>query len=207
MPSDYSLTVTVLPHLLALVHIPRSRLVEFSHQVVKQILSPSSPFLNITCNKLELSVSALCFIPSFSPKYLLFSSSLFADHAILADFEPLARRDRRRYKRALSAHRSHTTRPRQPSFSVPDPVQVSYDTWNVLQLDSHNDRLGPSLVLFSFSNLTPLWQTTQVPESENCQPLSPKQAYQSYTNLPTLRTSFSYVCSTPLSSHDWLISW
>ncbi|KIJ56750.1 hypothetical protein M422DRAFT_22904 [Sphaerobolus stellatus SS14] len=115
-----SLTVTVLPDLLALVHIPRSRLVQFSHQVVKQILSPSPSFLNITCNNIELS--------------------LFAHHSVLADFEPLARRDRHRLKKAHSSRRTQN-RSRQNSVNTPEPVEVSYDTWNVLQLDSHDDRL------------------------------------------------------------------
>ncbi|KAF8591472.1 hypothetical protein K439DRAFT_898768 [Ramaria rubella] len=117
MPSHsscQSATLTLLPDLLALVHIPRSRLNYFSHQVVKQILTPAPSFLNITCNKLELT--------------------LFAHHAILVEFEPLARKDRQRLRKSATFRRPITQRQY-------DPVEVSYDTWNVLQLDTHDDRL------------------------------------------------------------------
>lgn len=79
---DMHVTISLLPVSLSLVHIPRSRLAQLSHPVLRQILQPNPTFLNITCNEVELS--------------------LFADEIMLQDFEPIARRDRIK-QRARSA--------------------------------------------------------------------------------------------------------
>ncbi|KAG6817864.1 hypothetical protein H0H87_001696 [Tephrocybe sp. NHM501043] len=71
-------TISLLPSSLSLVHIPRSRITHLSHPILKQVLRPDPTFLNITCNEVELS--------------------LFADESILEDFEPIARKDRRKQR-------------------------------------------------------------------------------------------------------------
>lgn len=112
-------TISLLPASLSLVHIPRSRLNgSIFHPVIKQILHPNPTFLNITCNEIELS--------------------LFAEHEMLADFEPIARRDRAR-QRSRSGSGSMRRNP-PPGYS--EPVEISYERWNVLQIDSHSDQLG-----------------------------------------------------------------
>lgn len=111
-------TISLLPASLSLVHIPRSRLSQLSHPVLKQILQPNPTFLNITCNEVELS--------------------LFAEETVLEDFEPISRRDRRR-KRSRS--NSSSTRKTSNASKV-DPVEISYEKWSVLQVDSHNDQIG-----------------------------------------------------------------
>lgn len=111
-------TISLLPVSLSLVHIPRSRLPQLSHPVLKQILQPSPTFLNITCNEIELS--------------------LFAEHRVLADFELIARDDRRRQR---SRSGSGSSRKNLSRSSV-EPVEISYERWNVLQIDSHADQLG-----------------------------------------------------------------
>ena len=113
-------TISILPASLSLVHIPRSRLPQLSHPVLRQILQPHPSFLNITCNEIELS--------------------LFAEHHILDDFEPIARRDRQRQR-----SRSGSSSSRKQSSS-PDsgPIEISYERWSVLQIDSHSDEVGTS---------------------------------------------------------------
>lgn len=113
-------TITLLPVSLSLVHIPRSRLTRLSHPVLRQILQPNPAFLNITCNEIELSI--------------------FAEHHMLHDFEVISRRDRHRKK--LSRLESISGRKPSPSLPVPEHVEISYEKWNVLQIDSHNDHIG-----------------------------------------------------------------
>lgn len=120
VPGPSNVTITLLPVSLSLVHIPRSRLPQLSHPVLRQILRPTPSFLSITCNEIELS--------------------LFAEHTTLTDFELIARRDRNRL-RSRSGSRSVRKR---PVFDDDDRVECSCEKWKVLQLDSHSDQLGMS---------------------------------------------------------------
>ncbi|KAG6842048.1 hypothetical protein C0991_003574 [Blastosporella zonata] len=113
-------TISLLPSSLSLVHIPRSRITRISHPILKQILRPDPTFLNITCNEVELS--------------------LFADESVLEDFEPIARKDRRKQRARSDSGGSG----RRGSQSRSDSVEVSYERWNVLQVDSHNDQIDNS---------------------------------------------------------------
>ncbi|OAX44030.1 hypothetical protein K503DRAFT_679751 [Rhizopogon vinicolor AM-OR11-026] len=61
---------------------------------------------------------------------------------MLADFEPIARRDRQRQRSrsgsaSSSTKRAHTALPQ-------DHLEISYEKWNVLQIDSHSDQLDNS---------------------------------------------------------------
>ncbi|QRV91090.1 hypothetical protein RhiJN_19108 [Ceratobasidium sp. AG-Ba] len=94
-------TITVLDITLRLCTIPRTRLPETTHYVVKQFLRQRPTFMNITLNTQELSI--------------------FAEHSTLDDFLPLARRGR-------TASRTGA------------PVEISQDTWSVLQIDE--DKFG-----------------------------------------------------------------
>ncbi|KAG2369694.1 hypothetical protein BDR07DRAFT_1604526 [Suillus spraguei] len=117
-----NVTVSLLPVSLSLVHIPRSRLPHLSHPVLRQILQPNPTFINVTCNEIELS--------------------LFAESHMLADFEPVARRDRQRQR---SRSGSGSSSKRAPSTLLPqDHLEISYEKWNVLQIDSHSDQLDSS---------------------------------------------------------------
>ncbi|KAL1662358.1 hypothetical protein GGF50DRAFT_104193, partial [Schizophyllum commune] len=118
--SESQFTISLLPIALSLVRIPRSRLSQLSHPVLRQILHPNPTFLNITCNEIELS--------------------LFAEGNMLKDFEPLARHDRQRRQRSGSGSGSSRKRALQPQ----DLVEISIDRWNVLQIDSHSDQLDNS---------------------------------------------------------------
>ncbi|RDB19815.1 hypothetical protein Hypma_012787 [Hypsizygus marmoreus] len=113
-------TIAHLPASLSLVHIPRSRLHQLAHPVLKQILQPNPTFLNVTCNEVELS--------------------LFADESVLEDFEPIARRDRQRQR---SRSNSGSGRKLSRGHDI-DPVEISYEKWSVLQVDSHNDQIDNS---------------------------------------------------------------
>ncbi|KAJ3493962.1 hypothetical protein NLJ89_g10905 [Agrocybe chaxingu] len=115
-------TITVLPVSLSLVHIPRSRLTNLSHPVLRQILHPSPAFLNITCNEIELSI--------------------FAEHHMLADFDPIARKDRQRQRSRSGSANSRKSVSR--STSDYEPVEISYEKWSVFQIDSHSDQTGNS---------------------------------------------------------------
>ena len=110
-------TISVLPVSLSLLHIPRSRLPHLSSHIIRQILQPNPVFLSITSNEIELSI--------------------FAESQSLQEFEPIAKRDRHKYH-----SRSGSASSRQ---SVPhdfEPVEISCETWCVLQIDSHSDQLG-----------------------------------------------------------------
>jgi hypothetical protein len=125
-------TVSFLPVSLSLVRIPRSRLSKLSHSLLRQILKPNPSFLNITCNELELSV--------------------FAESDVLEDFEPIARKDR---QKKISRSRSRARKTSATQADEYDFVEISYDTWNVLQIDSHSDNLGASLAFSFFPNPHP----------------------------------------------------
>ncbi|KIL70260.1 hypothetical protein M378DRAFT_183814 [Amanita muscaria Koide BX008] len=103
-------TVTVLPVSLSLLHIPRSRLAQLSHHIIRQILQPNPVFLSITSNEIELSI--------------------FAESQSLQEFEHIAKRDRHKY---------HSRSPfRQSPPHDFEPIDISCETWRVLQIDSHN---------------------------------------------------------------------
>ncbi|KAG5648852.1 hypothetical protein DXG03_000201 [Asterophora parasitica] len=114
-------TISLLPTSISLVHIPRSRLRHLSHPILKQILRPDPTFLNITCNEVELS--------------------LFAEEAVLEDFESIARKDRRRQR---ARAKSGSAKCAGSSSRDVDQVEVSYERWSVLQVDSHNDQIDNS---------------------------------------------------------------
>ncbi|KAB5594205.1 hypothetical protein CTheo_2286 [Ceratobasidium theobromae] len=99
-PGLPDVTITVLDITLRLCTIPRLRLPEATHYVVKQFLRQRPTFLNITLNTSELSI--------------------FAEDTTLDDFRPLAHRGRFRGPGA--------------------PVEISPDTWSVLQIDE--DKFG-----------------------------------------------------------------
>ncbi|KIY49497.1 hypothetical protein FISHEDRAFT_41272 [Fistulina hepatica ATCC 64428] len=106
------LTIVLLPVSLSLVHIPRHRLPEFFHPVLRQILQPES-FLNITMNELEMCI--------------------YGEGHMLTDFELAARRDRRRRSRSGSGSSRH-----HADGQSHDEVEISMEKWSVLQIDSHN---------------------------------------------------------------------
>ncbi|KAF8969424.1 hypothetical protein BDZ97DRAFT_1795567 [Flammula alnicola] len=115
-------TIALLPVSLSLVHIPRSRLDSLSHPILRQLLHPNPAFLNITCNEIELSI--------------------FAEHHILQDFEPVARKDRHRQRsRSGSGSSKKSTSHSAPPY---EPVEISYEKWSVLQIDSHSDQIDKS---------------------------------------------------------------
>ncbi|RPD66980.1 hypothetical protein L226DRAFT_542195 [Lentinus tigrinus ALCF2SS1-7] len=122
-----SVTISLLPVSLSLVHLPRSRLEHFTKHVLRQILQPTPTFLNVTCNEIEVS--------------------LFAEHDTLQEFHKAARKDARRLRqREREARADHPESPRL-SRRVKDnwePVEVTSERWKVLQIDSHSDRLDTS---------------------------------------------------------------
>lgn len=119
-----SVTVSLLPVSLSIVHIPRSRLPSLCHPVLRQILLPKPTFLNFTCNELELS--------------------LFAEYHVLRDFEPIAQKDARKLKARgrdpLASGKGHT--PLEKCKGHWEPIEISAERWNVLQIDSHSDQPG-----------------------------------------------------------------
>lgn len=120
-----SVTVSLLPVSLSIVHIPRSRLHSLCHPLLRQILLPKPTFLNITCNELELS--------------------LFAEHHVIKDFEPIAQKDAR--KQRVRGRDPLVSSKGGPSLvkhnkSTWEPIEISSEKWNVLQIDSHSDTLG-----------------------------------------------------------------
>lgn len=119
LPPSMQVTITLLPVSLSLVHIPRSRLIHLSHPILRQILQPNPAFLNITCNEIELSI--------------------FAEHHMLHDFEPISRRDRHRRS---SKSGSSSGRKAPPNAPLHEHVEISYEKWNVLQIDSHDEQIG-----------------------------------------------------------------
>ncbi|PPQ65362.1 hypothetical protein CVT24_011472 [Panaeolus cyanescens] len=128
-------TISLLPVSLSLVHIPRSRLNHLSHPILKQILHPNPGFLNITCNQIELSI--------------------FAEHHMLQDFEPIARKDSLKRRSRSGSGSSRKSARRASSHSPHEPVEISYDTWSVLQIDSHSDRIGTNPIFIIFCAFSP----------------------------------------------------
>ncbi|KAI0650557.1 hypothetical protein C8Q79DRAFT_1006811 [Trametes meyenii] len=121
-----SVTISLLPVSLSLVHLPRSRLEHFTQHVLRQILQPNPVFLNVTCNEVEVS--------------------LFAEYDTLQEFHKAARKDARRLRQrereTLTDHHS----PRRAKRVKVDwePVEVTSERWKVLQIDSHSDQLDNS---------------------------------------------------------------
>jgi hypothetical protein len=118
-------TISLLPASLSLVHIPRSRLPQLSHPILKQILQPNPTFLNVTCNEVELSI--------------------FADENMLQDFEPIARRDRSKQRSRSGSGSTSGGRKRSASGADQELVEISYEKWSVLQIDSHSNQIGMSI--------------------------------------------------------------
>jgi hypothetical protein len=114
-------TISLLSPSLSLVHIPRSRLSHLSHPILRHVLTPNPPFLNITCNEIELSI--------------------FAEHHTIAHFDLFARRDRKRV-RSRASFSSASGHSISKGGSKTESIEISYDRWNVLQIDSHSDELG-----------------------------------------------------------------
>lgn len=57
---------------------------------------------------------------------------------MLNDFEPIARRDRQRRR---SRSNSSSSRKNVGTSEV-ESVEISYEKWSVLQIDSHSDQIG-----------------------------------------------------------------
>ena len=120
-----SVTISLLPVSLALVHVPRSRLDTLTQHILRPLLRPNPGFLNVTCNEIELS--------------------LFAEGHALQEFEKIARKDARKLRRrreAQDAGQRTRSRRRRENW---EPIEVSSDRWSVLQIDSHSDSLGASM--------------------------------------------------------------
>ncbi|OJT13290.1 hypothetical protein TRAPUB_10056 [Trametes pubescens] len=130
MSDAESVTISLLPVSLSLVHLPRSRLEHFTQHVLRQILQPTPVFLNVTCNEVEVS--------------------LFAEYDTLQEFHKAARKDARRVRQRDRESRmdAHTS-PRRAKRTKEDwePVEVTSERWKVLQIDSHSDCLGAWSVL------------------------------------------------------------
>ncbi|KAI6047522.1 hypothetical protein EDC04DRAFT_2864577 [Pisolithus marmoratus] len=114
-----NVTISLLPVSLSLVHIPRSRLPQLTHPILRQILQPNTTFFNVTCNEIELT--------------------LFAEHHNLADLDLIARQDRQSHR-----SRSGSGSSRRRALSDSDRVEITCENWNVLQIDSHSDQLDNS---------------------------------------------------------------
>ena len=126
MARPSNVTITLLPVSLSLVHIPRSRLPQLTHPILRQILQPNPTFLNVTCNEIELT--------------------LFAEHHNILDLDLIARQDRRTQR-----SRSGSGSSRKRSFVYDsDQVEITCEHWNVLQIDSHSDQLGMSSYFRAF---------------------------------------------------------
>ncbi len=123
--SDTSVTISLLPVSLSLVHLPRTRLDHFTSLVLRQILLPNPTFLNVTSNEIEVS--------------------LFAEHDTLQEFHKAARKDarrlrqRERYARADAPDSPHRFRRVKEDW---EPIEVTSERWKVLQIDTHSDGLG-----------------------------------------------------------------
>ncbi|KAK7676910.1 hypothetical protein QCA50_020166 [Cerrena zonata] len=118
-----SVTISLLPGSLSIVHVPRSRIHGLCHPLLRQLLLPNPTFLNITCNEIELSI--------------------FAEHHVLQEFEPLVKKDSRRMKmRGRTSQPSHNTPKR--STEEWEPIEMSAEKWNVFQIDSHSSGLDTS---------------------------------------------------------------
>lgn len=147
-------TISLLPVSLSLVHIPRPRIQDLIHPILRQILLPNPTFLNITCNEIELSV--------------------FAEHHALQDFESAARRDARKLKN-ISRERSaggKDDKKKSPTTASWEGIELSHERWNVLQIDSHSGGPGECACVLRLRPVTfisVLAQTTRVPVYMNSQ--------------------------------------
>ncbi|CAL1701245.1 unnamed protein product [Somion occarium] len=120
-----SVTISLLPVSLSIVHVPRSRIHSLCHPLLRQLLLPNPMFLNITCNEIELS--------------------LFAEHHVLKEFEPIVKKDARRLRlRGRTNHASDDKLKRRSSTEGWEAVEMSAERWNVLQIDSHSSSLDTS---------------------------------------------------------------
>lgn len=123
---DHEITIQLLDVALGLVHVPRSRLAQLSHPILRLILEPDPQFLNITCNEIELS--------------------LFTEHRLLKEFEPIARKDRQRQRSRSGSGTNPARRTTAASTSsYEEKVEISYEVWKVLQVDSHSSQFGKPL--------------------------------------------------------------
>ena len=116
-----SATISLLPVSLSLVHIPRSRIRDQLHPILRQLLLPAPTFLNVTSNEIELSI--------------------FAEHHTLQDLQVTARRDAC-VKPVGRERPSSKDRRRLSNREEWEPIEVSQERWNVLQIDSHAEGLG-----------------------------------------------------------------
>ncbi|KAI0082384.1 hypothetical protein K474DRAFT_1681303 [Panus rudis PR-1116 ss-1] len=119
-----SVTISLLPVSLSIVHIPRSRIHSLCHPLIRQLLLPKPTFLNLTCNEIELSI--------------------FAEHCYLSDFESVARKDARRLKVRGRVPHAKLDRPAKRSREDWEPIEFSAEKWNVLQIDSHSSTIDNS---------------------------------------------------------------
>lgn len=129
-------TISLLPVSLSLVHIPRTRIQDLIHPILRQILLPNPTFLNVTCNEIELSV--------------------FAEHHALQDFESAARRDARKLKN-MSRERSvggKEDSKKSRSSSSWESIELSHERWNVLQIDSHSGCAGEYVLLWTLPSVS-----------------------------------------------------
>ena len=168
-----SVTISLLPVSLALVHVPRSRLDTLTQHVLRQLLRPNPGFLNVTCNEIELS--------------------LFAEGHALQEFEKIARKDARKLRRRREAqnagHSGQRARSRRRRQDW-EPIEVSSDRWSVLQIDSHSDSLGACkfrryAILQARTHLHHSQETTPVHASGSFQHPLRQQAYPSSTSPHT----------------------
>ncbi|KAI0638360.1 hypothetical protein C8Q77DRAFT_427729 [Trametes polyzona] len=127
MSDAESVTISLLPVSLSLVHLPRSRLEHFTQHVLRQILQPSPVFLNVTCNEIEVS--------------------LFAEYDTVQEFHKAARKDARRLRQRKRESRTDSHHSPRRSRHLKDdwePIEVTSERWKVLQIDSHSDTLDNS---------------------------------------------------------------
>lgn len=157
-----SATISLLPVSLSIVRVPRSRIHGLFHPLIRQLLLPQPTFLNLTCNELELS--------------------LFAEHHVLRDFEPIVRKDAcRRDART----RSGGMKPRKSQW---EPVELSAERWNVLQIDSHSNEHGefpPYTAFASVECALTAWQLILGLVFTSYQPLWPLRGFLSFINRLT----------------------
>lgn len=147
-----SATISLLPVSLSIVHVPRSRIHDLFHPLLRQLLLPGPAFLNLTCNELELS--------------------LFAEHHVLRDFQPIAQKDARKLLARAQARDAPALKSRKIEW---EPIEFSAERWNVLQIDSHSDAHGESGPLqfppSSSIRAQRMLQAILVPAFTSCRPL------------------------------------
>lgn len=71
------------------------------------------------------------------------------------DFEPISRRDRhkQRSRSGSGSKDKDKDKDKNVTNNGVEPVEVSYEKWNVLQIDSHSDQVGLSSPSISFARL------------------------------------------------------